>query len=401
MALVLIGTACTGLGTPLNVALWVDRYHDYPKRILYRVLRMQSLFTVLLLLLYWTGYPIGVVLCIALSALYCIFQVAPKRPVRNATGSSVCETLANPIQSREVPRGKFAVAVIGMALIILVVALFRSVASTSLGLDAMATGFAVGEFLTFALVCFFTRNHVDFDFPNAIKAVVLCSALGVFFYTAVPGRLEVLSIGVIATSSSFITTVMLLLAINISDTSKASVSCASSVILGAGCLGYLPVMAIRAFIIEVDHSDIAMVNVVLPFVSLGLVFVSLWSLSERTVHELLWDGFPSQGQQPSRTDGLIPQKKCLDTRGLRERTLVDMVANYKLTPREKDVFCLLANGRSAPYIEEALAISRNTVNSHIKHIYRKMGISGRQELLSVIEAHIEGKGSNEPCVLGD
>ena len=37
------------------------------------------------------------------------------------------------------------------------------------------------------------------------------------------------------------------------------------------------------------------------------------------------------------------------------------------------------------YIEKELFISRNTVNTHRKNLYRKLGIHTQQELLSLIE----------------
>jgi DNA-binding CsgD family transcriptional regulator len=52
-----------------------------------------------------------------------------------------------------------------------------------------------------------------------------------------------------------------------------------------------------------------------------------------------------------------------------------------LSVRELEVLALLLRGRSAPGIAETLYISENTAKSHIQHIYKKMGISSRKELL--------------------
>ena len=56
-----------------------------------------------------------------------------------------------------------------------------------------------------------------------------------------------------------------------------------------------------------------------------------------------------------------------------------------LTPREKDVFFLLIKGRSTRAIQEALYISISTAKTHTASIYRKTGVSSKQELISVIE----------------
>lgn len=59
---------------------------------------------------------------------------------------------------------------------------------------------------------------------------------------------------------------------------------------------------------------------------------------------------------------------------------------YELTARERDVFALFAEGRSAPYIAEMLVLSENTVKTHLRHIYTKCNLHNRQELLDAIEA---------------
>lgn len=56
---------------------------------------------------------------------------------------------------------------------------------------------------------------------------------------------------------------------------------------------------------------------------------------------------------------------------------------YGLTMREKEVFAYLVQGRSAPYIEEVMFISRSTANSHREHIYTKTNVHSKQELLDL------------------
>ena len=56
-----------------------------------------------------------------------------------------------------------------------------------------------------------------------------------------------------------------------------------------------------------------------------------------------------------------------------------------LSSREAEVMELLARGRDLPYIAELLCISKSTVQSHGKRIYRKMGVHSKQELITKIE----------------
>lgn len=56
---------------------------------------------------------------------------------------------------------------------------------------------------------------------------------------------------------------------------------------------------------------------------------------------------------------------------------------YNLSAREAEICNLLLDSRSATYIADKLGISLSTVNTHIRHIYTKTGVSGRQELLDL------------------
>lgn len=58
---------------------------------------------------------------------------------------------------------------------------------------------------------------------------------------------------------------------------------------------------------------------------------------------------------------------------------------YGLTKRETEVLRMLLLGRDAPSISEELCISTNTVKTHVKHIYAKLDIHSRQELIDMVE----------------
>ena len=58
---------------------------------------------------------------------------------------------------------------------------------------------------------------------------------------------------------------------------------------------------------------------------------------------------------------------------------------YGLTSREIDVLQLLARGYSKGYIADALSLSENTVRNHVKHIYDKTGIHGKDGLRSALD----------------
>jgi len=53
-----------------------------------------------------------------------------------------------------------------------------------------------------------------------------------------------------------------------------------------------------------------------------------------------------------------------------------------LTPREREVLALLAEGKSNPTIAEALYISQRTVTTHLSRLYAKLDVSTRAEAIA-------------------
>lgn len=51
-----------------------------------------------------------------------------------------------------------------------------------------------------------------------------------------------------------------------------------------------------------------------------------------------------------------------------------------LTPREREVLTLMAQGMSNGEIASALFISEHTVKNHVSNIYRKMGMDDRTQV---------------------
>lgn len=52
----------------------------------------------------------------------------------------------------------------------------------------------------------------------------------------------------------------------------------------------------------------------------------------------------------------------------------------RLTVSERRVAELAAEGRSNPEIAQALFVTRKTVETHLGHVYNKLGVSSRREL---------------------
>ena len=61
-------------------------------------------------------------------------------------------------------------------------------------------------------------------------------------------------------------------------------------------------------------------------------------------------------------------------------------AQHGLTPRELEVMKLLCKGRTKSYIAETLYLTENTVRSHTKHLYTKLDVHSKQELMDLVGA---------------
>ena len=68
-----------------------------------------------------------------------------------------------------------------------------------------------------------------------------------------------------------------------------------------------------------------------------------------------------------------------------ERAVCELAQECGLTPRELEVLQAWSTGHNAAYIEQNLGISRNTVKTHLNHIYQKTGTAGREELLGLLD----------------
>jgi DNA-binding CsgD family transcriptional regulator len=71
-----------------------------------------------------------------------------------------------------------------------------------------------------------------------------------------------------------------------------------------------------------------------------------------------------------------------DTLNTRLETLAQQSG---LTAREREILRIWARGHTSAYVEQNLHISKNTVKTHLTHIYNKTGAGSREELLSLLE----------------
>ncbi len=90
----------------------------------------------------------------------------------------------------------------------------------------------------------------------------------------------------------------------------------------------------------------------------------------------------------------MPPAKANSSEGNRQdtpwrRTCQNIAELYKLSPRETEIFFLIAKGRNAEFVQQKLVISMHTAKTHIANIYHKLGVHSSQEMLSLIETFRE------------
>lgn len=111
-------------------------------------------------------------------------------------------------------------------------------------------------------------------------------------------------------------------------------------------------------------------------------------------HDVAGSGLCTEGADVAPTAAISTLTSASDTRLNQPQESSDeafsarieaLAYEYHLSRRETDVFALLARGRSIPYAADALTISENTVRSHVRRIYDKLGVHSKQEVLDLVE----------------
>lgn len=130
--------------------------------------------------------------------------------------------------------------------------------------------------------------------------------------------------------------------------------------------------------IKVGSTELTTVSLITVFV---LMFIAIFVLNGKETRMVLQGVDPESPRaevfegMPSRDEELV---RCMQS----------LAEEFGLSPRETEVATLLAKGRSLPFIQGELHISAGTAQTHARHIYRKLSIHSRQELLDAVEERL-------------
>lgn len=116
-------------------------------------------------------------------------------------------------------------------------------------------------------------------------------------------------------------------------------------------------------------------------VFLALTCIYIVSLAIRP-SVLAWLGKESAG---------LSTADAADDEGSSREGVADALADrFGLTEREREILGQIAAGHSSSYVARVLFISESTVRGHVHHLYQKLGVSSREELIALVAAEQRG-----------
>jgi DNA-binding CsgD family transcriptional regulator len=134
---------------------------------------------------------------------------------------------------------------------------------------------------------------------------------------------------------------------------------------------------VQAFTI-VAATSVILITLARSYILTEHHLVSLESASDEMVYDVLANLNEEKAKESRSADDKAPKIPLF--------ARCEIIGRYHLlSPREIDVFHLLATGRNAARIQEELMISMGTVNSHTYHIYQKLNIHTQQELIDLMQ----------------
>ncbi|WP_102373380.1 response regulator transcription factor [Raoultibacter massiliensis] len=229
---------------------------------------------------------------------------------------------------------------------------------------------------------------LSYEVPTSVIAVVLLFSLIVFF--AKFGKGDVKSYSTFYAIAFPISTLLLLASLLLSDTSElGSFDWILSFVYYCA-LAVFEVCSITALITISQVNGVSSASAILARFGVYGVAVTIGKMVSFAVDATAVDGI--LGVVLMLYIGwnvvVLAKDQILDSREtalpVPEAISENIGDTFGLTKREREVLTHLIEGRTYEGIGRALFISASTVKTHVKHIYKKMGIQTRDEMINLI-----------------
>jgi DNA-binding CsgD family transcriptional regulator len=226
------------------------------------------------------------------------------------------------------------------------------------GVEVLVAGMAL-----WWVFCFNGKLH----FTNLWRAILLITATGLLLLPNIGSQWSGWALIMIAIAQSLM--VALLWAM-LSDASHHS-SAPPYVVFGFAWAVYALSLALGNYLgqLIVNESNSSFL---IAFLTYALTLAAVFALNERNfIESRMFADLDMPAAERSMYDSI-------------DEGCTALGKHYGLTDREVEIVELLCKGRSKSYIAETLFISENTVRSHSRHIYQKLDVHSKQEIMDML-----------------
>lgn len=253
---------------------------------------------------------------------------------------------------------------------------------------AITGGVAVCALVSFLSIGFISPNRNSFSPEDCLRLVVTLCGIG-FAMIAFSGR-EGSSISTALINGCSMFTQMLIIATVSIRTHEEGLSPLLAFGLAQGIISFVVALSsiVGKCLFALDPSNDAVRAIHTIAILALLIAMTHIAETNRPKNALesplaLTDSTQNTTQTKSAAHAIVANPEIADE-GSAE-SLKEISNKYGLTMREFEVLGYLAKGRSYPRIAEELFITTGTVKTHARHIYEKLGVKTKQELIDFVE----------------
>lgn len=361
----IVGPALSGIGTAPLILGWASFYRHLNSDLVEKVVPLTMVvLAALFVFLYSFPGPLSLVITVALPLVsLSLLSISRNHPyAAEATDDS---PIYSKVQGFPLPTTLgFLVVAFSYRYPLVVIMNESDLSTTAPFLIAFVIGAALALLFSFLFIYYADKMRLVLLFQIAIPLIALC-------FIAVAALPLYFNIVVFATSFSVMFLTKIFIFVLGSQPLKLEPSSLRSVSIGSALAAVFIGEALADILYRlISNHGIMLVAVISITALASLILLALASANKRATEYIL-KNYDNPGAE---NDTFSMIRNCKIT-----------TETYGLSKRESEILTLIVRGRDFPYIREKLFISRNTVNTHIKHIYAKTAVHSRQELIDIVE----------------